>query len=147
MKHIFIPLALCATALAALSACGNDGAPSSSKVTVDQAQQKAQEAADTAAQYARQQRDEYVRRAQQELDDLHAKIEDLRAQAAQSGADARDRLDQQIAALQDQWNRSRDRLDKLKRASGEAWQEIQTGVGNALDELKKSYEKAKAKFD
>jgi chromosome segregation ATPase len=147
MKHIFAAPILCATVFLGVNACGNDGTSSSPKVTADQVQHKARETADAAAQYARQQRDEYVRKAQQELDDLHAKIEALRAQAAQAGADARDRLDQQVAALQEQWNRSRDRLDKLKHASGEAWQEVKTGVGNALEELKKSYEKAKAKFD
>lgn len=85
--------------------------------------------------YTHRRKDEYAERVRGVLDDLDDRIEALREEAAEAGADAKRRLEPRIAELKAKRAALDDRLGKVRAASAEAWDDVKEGFGDAARDL------------
>lgn len=87
-------------------------------------------------------RDDYVQKMHALLDQLNAEIDALTRRAENAGADVRDEL----AELRAKQGEARTRLDSLRDAGGEAWQDLKAGVELARDAVGEALESARSRF-
>jgi len=80
-------------------------------------------------------RQAYIDKQEAQRKELAAKIEILRARAAKADAQARIALDEQIGKLRRQEEKYAEKIGELKKAGGEAWEDLKDGVENAWKEL------------
>ena len=92
---------------------------------------KAGETADAAAQYTKEQKDAFVKEMQKNIDDLNAKIKDMKAQAGKS-------KDENLAKLEEKKKNMEHDLAALKNSSGKAWDKLKAGMSKAWDDIKSS---------
>jgi len=115
-------------------------------VSAAEVQKEIRDALQAAGAYTYQHRDEYRRRLQNVLDQVNDRIEQLQSQAARAGAEARKEYAEQI----DQLRRLRDKVEtqaeRVKSATPKAWDDLKSGVGAALEDLRKAFEKAGERF-
>jgi hypothetical protein len=115
-------------------------------VSALQVKNEVNEALRSVKEYTFQQKDEYVRQLQGVLGQLNDQIEDLQERAAQSSGENKERLEQAAKDLRAREQVVRDRLQRARSASAEAWQELRSGVHTALEELRDAVDKAAARF-
>lgn len=85
---------------------------------------------------------EYTKKAHKAIDALSVKIDALEVKAKSAGASARADLDERLKALKVRRTAARKELRKLKRASGEAWDKVKSGVDRTIDDLQAAYDEA-----
>ncbi len=114
--------------------------------TVADVARETREALAAAKSYTFRQKDEYQRKLEAVLGKLGNRIEDLKKQAEQAGAEARQEYSKQLEELRRLRERAAERLANVKAASPDAWEEIKAGVGAAMEELQQAYERARSHF-
>jgi hypothetical protein len=77
---------------------------------------------------------------------MDAKIEQLKAKAAELGEDAKVEFQKAIVELEAMKDKAKKKLDALKKAGSEAWQDAKPALNEAMDNLKDAFEKAKSHF-
>ena len=80
-------------------------------------------------------RNEYEGRLEAEVDKMDARIEELKAKMKKADADVRIKYQQELNDIEEKRTIMKMRIQKLKNASGEAWQEISTGLEKAAKDL------------
>jgi len=85
--------------------------------------------------------DEYLDRARTALEDLRAQIDALRVQVDLGSAEARDRLQQSIAKLQNLQQDARERVDKAQNAAVDAWGQVARQAETAIAAAGDHYER------
>lgn len=90
--------------------------------------------------------DAYRKKAKARLDEIGAKIDQLKAKAVQADADARIQAEEQIDRLKQRKQEMQTRLDELKESGEAAFNEIKAGTEDALNSLKSAVDKAVSKF-
>lgn len=136
-----------AALLLSLQACKKTEATATANPeTVDSVKQKVKEALQAAKNYTYDHKDEYAQKLQNVVDDVNAKIADLKARAEKAGAEAQAQLQPQIDELRQKGREVQRQLDKVQAATPAAWSEIKTRVSKALEDLQDAFEKAKEKF-
>lgn len=88
----------------------------------------------------------YKEKLKAKIDEWDAKIKEMRAKADQAQAESKIEYQQQVDQMETKREKLSDQLEQIKQAGGEAWKDIAAGADRALDELRESFEKAKAKF-
>ena len=88
----------------------------------------------------------YEQKIKAQLDQWNARIDELKAKAAQKDAEARLDYQNQIEELQAKRDAFEQKLQDLQKSSEDAWEEISQGVEKAWNELGKSFEAAFSKF-
>ncbi len=88
----------------------------------------------------------YQQKMQAELDQLKARIDLMRAKAAEAGADTRIELEKTLSGLDDRREKMEGRLDALKDAGEDAWDDVKKGVADAWDELGQAVDDASSRF-
>ncbi|PXW93988.1 PRC-barrel domain protein [Sphaerotilus hippei] len=84
-------------------------------------------------------RDQFVAAAEQDVARAKVRIAELQKQsAAAAAADVKVRIDQQIAALQQELQASEEMLGQMKRAGARRWKEFEANVNAATARLRKS---------
>jgi hypothetical protein len=96
--------------------------------------------------YSFRQKEEYEKRLRRLMAELDERIADLRVRARAVGADLRKKYDEQVKDLRAKRAALRKRLEKVREASPDAWEDVKAGVGNALEELGKAFERARSRF-
>ncbi len=91
-------------------------------------------------------REAYEKKLAAELDGYEAKIRELKAKMAKAAAGAREEYYAQIEILEERKQDLIHNLDRLRRASAEAWAEIKKGVDMAWTDIKKSMDRALSKL-
>jgi DNA-binding NarL/FixJ family response regulator len=91
-------------------------------------------------------RDEYQQLAEAKLEEIVAKIQQLKAQAKQGDAKVRIEIERSIDQLQDRKAAVENKLGDLKNAGENAFGELKAGVETAMNEMKSAVEEATAKF-
>ena len=130
--------------LAGILACGSQEEPKGKQpVTGEQVKQQTKEAAEAAKTYAAQKKDEYQQKIAAKLNDLQAKIDELKAKAETAKPEVKAKLDEQIAALQKDADAAKAKMQDLKSAGADAWEKLKAGTDSAVDKLQQDYEKAK----
>lgn len=92
-------------------------------------------------------REQHVAKMKAQLDHFSEQMAawELRARGAKS--DARIELQKQIGILKSRIDDMAFRMELLKGASAEAWQEVARGADEARKAMQVSFERARAKFD
>ncbi|MGB7631819.1 MAG: hypothetical protein WBM29_12160 [Candidatus Deferrimicrobium sp.] len=91
-------------------------------------------------------REHYQEKIESTLNEWGEEIDKIRKKADLLGAEAKGKYREQIEDLHARQATARKKLEALKRAGGEAWEDLRNGAEAALDELKKGVEGAVAKL-
>jgi len=91
-------------------------------------------------------RDEYVAKMKAELDDLNAQIDTLAAKSKGAKKDMQARYKQEMADLRAQSGKASAKLDELKDASEDAWDNMVAEMEKIRDAFKHSYNYFKSQF-
>ncbi|CAN5579939.1 hypothetical protein BH11PSE7_BH11PSE7_35100 [soil metagenome] len=84
------------------------------------------------------QRDKFVAAAESDIVKGRTKVADLEKKAGTAAADAKARIDLQIAAVKGDVKSAEDKLAELKSAAAKDWKKFETGVSAATARLRKS---------
>jgi hypothetical protein len=87
-------------------------------------------------------REKALGKMERKLDDWGDEVEKLRGKADRLGSEAKGKFQEQVEELRVKQESARQRLQELRKAGGEAWEDLQAGAEAALDDLKKTLEKA-----
>lgn len=88
----------------------------------------------------------YKQKIQSQLDEWGAEIDKLKAKADSASADAQLEYNKQVRDLQDRQGAVEHKLNELEKAGEGAWEEIKTGLNEAMDDLDSSLKSASARF-
>ena len=91
-------------------------------------------------------RDEYVAKMKSQLDDLNAQLDILAAKSKSAKKDMQAKYEQEMADLRAQSSRASAKLDELKNAGEDAWENTVAEVDKIGDALKHSYNYFKSQF-
>jgi predicted nucleic acid-binding Zn-ribbon protein len=84
----------------------------------------------------------FIRQAQEEIDELGIKLADIRKKAVSATGKAKEKLDRQLVALEQEMKNVEEKLARLKSEVGEKWKDLKAGVTAAIGQLKKSLQDA-----
>jgi protoporphyrinogen oxidase len=105
------------------------------------AKEETKETASSAVESAKQQKDEFVSKAHKEMDDLSARIQELKKKAEAESGEAKIKLERQVEELRKEQRIVVKKVARLKSASGEAWRDFKADVENSIEHLKESFQK------
>lgn len=88
----------------------------------------------------------YQQKLEARLDQWRADIDKLEAKAAEAGADARLKYQNEVKALRAKQDEARKKLEELGEAQGAAWKDLKSGVETAWDNLGKAVRNAADRF-
>lgn len=91
-------------------------------------------------------KDIYVKKVQAQLDEWDADIKKLRARADKASADAALGYKARMETLKRERDKAGDKLDELKSASDDAWEDLKTGLDYATQSLSRALKSAAARF-
>jgi hypothetical protein len=95
-------------------------------------------ALDASKRFAHQQKDEYAAKMRGVVDDLDDRIDRLHVEMKDAGADAKKKLQTRIEDLKKRRGELAGRLDKLRSAAADAWEEVKAGFGAAANDLERA---------
>jgi len=88
----------------------------------------------------------YEEKVDAQLEEWSAQIALLKARADKARAEAKIEYYKTIEALQHRQDEARTKLDELKTAGDEAWEDLRTGAEKAWTEVKAAFHDAISKF-
>jgi hypothetical protein len=88
----------------------------------------------------------YEEKIDAQLEEWSAQIALLRARADKAKAEVKIEYYKTIDALQRRQDEARSKLDELKIAGDEAWEDLKTGAEKAWDEVRAAFHSAASKF-
>ena len=91
-------------------------------------------------------REAYQKKMESQLKEWSAKIDGLRARAERASADIQIEYYEQIDTLRTKQEAAQSKLQELKRAGGNAWQDLKAGVETVWKELRNTMDNAVSKF-
>jgi len=91
-------------------------------------------------------RDEYVARMKRELDEWSAEMDALEAGAHEAREDAKVKYQEQLSALHTKRLEGEKRLQAIKAATGDSWEQLRADTENVWDAFKDSVHAFKAHF-
>jgi len=83
--------------------------------------------------------DEYRAKTHEALDKLWAQIDELKKEANEAPADARERFDKAIDTLKKRQTETKSKLDQAADATGDAWKKAAKQVEDAVDDLSETF--------
>jgi hypothetical protein len=89
-------------------------------------------------------REVYRQKRAARLKEWEARIAALKAQAAEAGLEANNRVGDALKGLEAQRDRLADRIKESGQSTGAAWREVKKGFTGAFRELKASFRQARA---
>ena len=116
------------------------------KVTPEDVRRDAGQAVNTAAEYSQQAKEEFQKKLEAQLNELDAKIAQLREKGRDLKGEAKANWDRKLAALEDKRTAARAKLAEVGHSSAEAWKDVQKGARSAWDELDKAFHDASREF-
>jgi chromosome segregation ATPase len=152
MKKVMFARGLMAVALlialGAVPGCGEKDQSQSKPATVSKGDVKkeAKEAYDTTKAYTQEQMQAFREKTETRLDEYGKEIDELQAKAEKLGGDAKAKAEQELAALRQKRDEVSEKLKELSSSSGNAWDQLKSGIDAAMDDLGNAYKKAAAEF-
>jgi hypothetical protein len=136
-------------ALGALPSCGEkeqtQGKPGA--VSKEDVKKEAKEAYDATMAYTREQMQAFREQTETRLAEYKKEIDQLQAKAENLGGDAKAKAEQQLTALRQKRDEVSEKLKELSSSSGNALEQVKTGIDAAMEDLGNTYKKAAAEFD
>jgi len=99
-----------------------------------------------AKDYTYEKKDEYRSRLEYQMLELDAKTEELKGKAANASESVKREFDKDMSELSRQKAVLKEKLDSVKSSSAAAWEDTKAGAESAWDSVKRTYERAKARF-
>ena len=153
MKSVMFLRGLLATmlllALGALPGCGEKDQSESKTATVskEDVKKEAKEAYDATKAYTQEQMQSFREQTETRLAEYQKEIDQLQAPAEKLGGDAKAKAEQQLTALRQKWDEVSEKLKDLSSSSGNAWEQVKSGIDAAMEDLGNAYKKAAAEFN
>jgi predicted nucleic acid-binding Zn-ribbon protein len=91
-------------------------------------------------------RDEYVKKMKSQLDDMNAQLDKLAAKSESAKKDMQAKYKQEMADLRAQSKKASAKLDELKSAGEDGWDDMVTEMEKIGDAFKHSYNYFKSQF-
>jgi DNA repair exonuclease SbcCD ATPase subunit len=91
-------------------------------------------------------RDAYVQKIKAKLDEWNAEIDKLEAQARQKEADTQRHLQERIDLVKAKRETAEKKLDELRQAGSDAWQDLKAGLELAADAVGDALRSARSRF-
>ena len=141
-------LAIMLLAPGVLSGCGEKDQTESKPATVsrEDVKREAKEAYDTTKAYTQEQMQAFREQTEIKLNEYKEEFNQLQAKAEKMGGDAKAKADEQLTALHQKREVVAEKLKELSSSSGNAWEQLKTGIDAALEDLGNAYKKAAAEF-
>ncbi len=83
---------------------------------------------------------------EKKLKDWSAEIEKIRGKADKLGAESRAKYQEQVRELRAKQEQAREKVQEVKKAGGEAWEDLLAGADSAMNDLKKAVEKTVSRW-
>ena len=99
-----------------------------------------------AKEIARGQKEAIEDHLRKELDDLESQIEQLQSQTQSIREKAKDKIKERLEVLQGKKESMLPRIENLRDSSEQAWKEMKEGIIKAVDDLKRSVDRASKAF-
>jgi DNA repair exonuclease SbcCD ATPase subunit len=96
--------------------------------------------------YTFEQKEDYQNAIEDKLRDIDARIETLQARSARVRAEAQAQLREKIAELRDKRGVVRRKLQALRTASAQSWEDMKAGIAAAANDLAQAYDDAVSHF-
>ena len=130
MKHTTILMLF--TLLTSILACGESEEAKALR-------KEGAEAGVAAKDYVKEKKDQFVAASEEELNKLTKEADELRQKLGTATAETRDALKRKLEALEPKQAEAKKKLDELKAASADRWEDLKTGTTNAIAEFKKAF--------
>jgi hypothetical protein len=89
----------------------------------------------------------YLRKLAERLEQLDAKMAELKAKAAKAGGEVKGEIDEKATELTTKQQEARQRLKELKEAGAEKWDSLKGRAEKAQHNLEEAVSKIVAKFN
>ena len=132
-----------------VSCCGCMEAPvehTVRKVTTEDVRHDAEKAVDTSAHAAAQAKEEFEMRLKASLAEMEKEIERLHEKGHALKDAAKARWKEKMADLEAKQKAARDKLDEVRKSTGEAWGHMEKGAQAAWDDVQKAFQDAAKEF-
>jgi DNA repair exonuclease SbcCD ATPase subunit len=135
-------------ALGALPGCGEKEQPQSepANVSKEDVKEEVKEAYDATKAYTQEQMQAFREETETRLAEYKEKIDQLEAKAEELGEDAKAKAEEQLTVLREKRDEVSEKLKELSSSSGNAWEQVKSGIDAALEDLGNAYKKAVAEF-
>lgn len=91
-------------------------------------------------------REAYREKREAQLREWAAKLDAWQARAQKAKAEAKIRYQEEVDDLRGRLRAARQKLDALRDAGGDAWEDLRAGMDEAVRDLKRAFERASSKF-
>lgn len=99
-----------------------------------------------AADYTYDKKEEYQRKLAAEMKELDVKLDELKAKAGRASDSVKAEFAKDMEALDRQKAVLAQKMEAVKTSSASGWNDVKAGANSAMDSVKQTYEKAKAKL-
>ena len=99
-----------------------------------------------AVDYTYDKKEEYQRALAAQMRELDAKVDELKAKAARANDTIKAEFARDMDALDRQKDVLAEKMDAVKSSSASAWNDVKAGANSAMDSVRQTYERAKARF-
>ena len=99
-----------------------------------------------AADYTYEKKDEYQRALAAQMRELDIKFDELKAKVGRASDAVKAEFARDMEALDRQKAVLAQKMEAVKSSSASAWNDVKAGANSAMDSVKQTYEKAKARF-
>jgi hypothetical protein len=115
-------------------------------VTGDRVVREAQEAVTATKDYTIQQKEAFQRKVQSELDEVQARITQLRGQVNHASAEARTDIQKAIGELEKKKDLAEKKVQDIHSATASSWEQVKTKTTVAMDDLRNSLMRTLSRF-
>lgn len=91
-------------------------------------------------------RDEYIEKTKSQLDEINAELDKLETKSKSAKKDLQDKYKQEMADLRAQSSKAKAKLDEIKDAGEDSWDNMVDEMEKIGDAFKHSYNYFKAQF-
>jgi len=113
--------------------------------TLEEVRREIREALQGTKNYAFQQKEEYTKKLETQLKRLDEQVEELKSSIKDAAAKPENQ--ELLKDLQAKRAVVQEKLDKVRTSSAAAWEEVKAGLDAAVEDLMKSFQKARTRFD
>lgn len=112
----------------------------------DTSTKEAKDTLEATKQYTHEQKEAFQRKAQEELEVVQKQIGLLRKKGQEVSAATRAELQRSIDELERKKETAKQELERLRAVTDSKWAAMKTDVNSALEDLKRSYQKAMSRL-
>ena len=116
------------------------------KVTTEDVRRDAEKAVDTSARAAAQAKEDFEMRLKASLAEMEKEIDRLHEKGHALKDEAKARWAEKMADLEAKQQVARDKLDEVRKSTGEAWGHMEKGAQAAWDDVRKALQDAAKEF-